>query len=68
MLRAWAPIARAVKAWGGFIAWEWPRCCRLWSHPKVQAVLQEFDLDSAYFDGRAFGPKCSSGKHIGLPF
>ena len=67
ILDAWLPMARIVKAGGGSIAWEWPKNCRLLHHPKVRAVLDEFEPDRAIFDGCAMGLKAISGSRAGLP-
>ena len=65
MLSAWLPLARRVKELGGSIAWEWPRSCWLWSHPRVQSILEEFDPESVVFDGCAFGLKAFAGRDAG---
>ena len=67
ILRAWLPLARLVVERGGSIAWELPRGCWLWHHPKVESVLSESSLHCAAFDGCAFGLKATSGSNTGRP-
>ena len=52
---------------GDRIAWEWPKGCWLWDHHKVCAIIDEFALDCAVFDGCAFGLKALAGKDKGKP-
>ena len=55
--RAMLPIAAAVHAAGGTINFEWPRTCKYWKLPFVQAFLVKYKLSPAHFDGCAFNLK-----------
>ena len=67
MLAAWLPVAREVTASDGCIGWEWPRNCSLWRDHQVVAIIKEFGLEPAFFDGCAYGLCCESGRNKGKP-
>ena len=67
MLAAWLPVAREIISTDGCIGWEWPKHCSLWRDPEVVAIIKEFGLEFAFFDGCAFGLRSESGTNKGLP-
>ena len=60
-------MAREVTAHDGCIAWEWPRNCTLWRDPEVSKIIEEFGLESALFDGCAYGLRSEHGRNKGQP-
>ena len=61
-------VAREVFHRGGHVCFEWPTGCTLWENDKVMAMIEEFDMRAANFNGCRVGLKSSRNMPICKPW
>ena len=57
-------VAAKVTSQGGVIGFEWPKGCTLWKDPAVKAMMAEYGLNVAFWDGCAVGLRSTVAPHL----